>query len=188
MLLPKKDLSTPRRVLSLALQALFFIAIYWVVRGWTVAGMASGSAPRFVATDLHGERVSLADYRGRPLLLHFWASWCRICKFEEGAVSSVAESWPVLTVAMQSGDDEQVRRFMQERGLDWRTIVDETGELAKRFGVRGTPAHFILDGNGRVRYREMGYTTSWGLKLRLWLAGRDLSGGREPGDRPIPNQ
>ncbi len=170
MLLRKKTVSGRRRAFSLILQILIFVAIYLGVRSWMMSGMVSGPPPSFIATDLQGQRVSLADYRGKPVLLYFWASWCHICKFEHGAIDAVSRRWPVLSVAMQSGDDKAVTAYMHDNGLRWRTIVDETGELAKRFGVRGTPAHFILDSQGNVRYREMGYTTAWGLRLRLWLA------------------
>ncbi len=131
--------------------------------------MTTGLAPDIVASDLQGEQVSLADYRGEPVLLYFWASWCKICEFEQGAVQSVSKSWPVLSIAMQSGGSFEVAKFMESKAVQWRTIADQSGDLTKRYGVAGVPALFIIDANGYIRFKETGYTTSWGLKTRLLL-------------------
>ncbi len=140
-----------------------------MIRSWVQRDMVAGLAPAIVANDLNGEQVTLMDYRGEPVLLYFWASWCRICEFEQGGIQSVSQNWPVLSIAMQSGDPEEVAKFMESKGLQWRTIVDERADIAKRFGVAGVPAHFIIDANGYIRFRETGYTTSWGLRARLFL-------------------
>jgi len=140
-----------------------------LVRSWTQRDMITGLAPDIVASDLQGEQVSLTDYRGEPVLLYFWASWCKICEFEQGAVQSVSKNWPVLSVAMQSGGSFEVAKFMESKGVQWRTIADRSGDLTKRYGVAGVPALFIVDANGHIRFKETGYTTSWGLKTRLLL-------------------
>ncbi len=176
MIFSRKNRSTKGRIVSLLIQIMFFVGLFLLVRSWTQKDMITGPAPALTSTDLQGQQVSLSDYRGKPLLVSFWASWCKICQLEQGAISSVSKSWPVLTIAMQSGNKQEVAEFIQERGLNWRTIVDESGDLAKRFGVPGVPAHFILDGEGNIRYREMGYTTTLGLKARLWLTRTFHSG------------
>lgn len=160
-----------RRWLLLAAEILVLLVILFGIRAWTQRDLVGGAAPGFQSQLLGGEQVSLTDYRGRPLLLHFWASWCRVCRLEQGAIRAVAQDWPVLTVAMHSGDAGSVRRYLTEQGLSWATIVDEEGVLARRYGVRGVPTSFVLDPNGEIRFREVGYTTAWGLRARLWLAG-----------------
>ncbi len=89
---------------------------------------------------------------------------------EQGSIQAINEDWPVLTIAMQSGDADEVSKYLRDEGLDWATIVDESGELSRGFGVTGVPASFVLDGAGQVRFKEVGYTTNWGLRARLWLA------------------
>lgn len=152
------------------LQASIFFGIYLGARAWSQRDMLLGAAPEIVSRDIAGETVSLEDYRGDSVLLYFWADWCPICKAQQGAINSVAKSWPVLTVAMQSGGKTKVQDYMTERKLQWRTIVDEAGILAGKYGVPGVPAMFIIDADGNVRSREMGYTTRFGLKFRLWLS------------------
>ncbi len=171
---PRAPVSTRRRLWLLLLQGALFLALYLGARAYLQRDMLHGALPELAVSDLDGRPVRLADYAGRPWLLHVWASWCRICRFERGPVARVAEDWPVLTVAMQSGDAEVVRGFLAQHGLHWRTVADPDGSLARRLGVSAVPAFYVVDGQGRVRFREMGYTTSWGLRLRLWwtrLAG-----------------
>jgi thiol-disulfide isomerase/thioredoxin len=153
------------------LEILIMLALVLGVRAYMQIGTASGPAPALTEVMLDGHPVSLAGLRGEPVLVHFWASWCPICRAEEGNIAAVARHHRVLTVAMQSGDAAAVRRYMQERGWQVPTIVDASGALARTYGVRGTPTSFIIDGQGQIRFVEIGYTTEWGLRARLWLAG-----------------
>lgn len=170
MLFRTRNQSTRRRAITLIAEILLFLLLYLGVKAWMQRDMVEGRAPNIQATDVAGQVVSLTDFHGQPLLLHFWASWCRICQFEQGAVNAVADDWPVLTIAMQSGDAEQVRAFMEKRKLNWQTIADESGNIADEYGVAGVPTSFILDAEGEIRFHESGYTTSAGLRFRLWLA------------------
>ncbi len=156
-------------LLAFVIQVVLFLFLYFALRAWMQREMITGSVPDITATSANGQPVSLRQYRGKPLLLHFWASWCKICRFEQAAITSVEADWPVLTVAMQSGNKDEVAAFLKDHGLKWQTLIDESGSLAKQFGVAGVPANFIIDGQGQIRFQEMGYTTRWGLEARLWL-------------------
>jgi len=159
-----------RKALIIVLELMLIAAVYFGVRAWMQRDMPSGAAPPLAGLTVQGETVRLADYRGEPVLLHFWASWCGICRLEQGSIQDIHEDWPVLTVAMQSGDAREVAEHLRAEGLDWTVVLDEEGELARRFGVRGVPTTFIIDGDGMIRFRESGYSTEWGLRTRLWLA------------------
>lgn len=163
---PKK-----RRWLRWVIEAMLIMALIIGVRTWQQRGMLAGEAPNFEQITLAGKTVQLTDYRGKPVLLHFWATWCPMCALEQDSVSALAKDWPVLTVAFQSGDKEEVQRFITKQQLQaWNVIVDEDGKLATQFGVHGVPTSYILDAKGKIRFREVGLTSSWGLRLRLWLA------------------
>ena len=162
--------SARRRWLVLSIQALVLLLLYLGLRAWMQRDMVSGPVPELTTHLVNGDTFSTHDYRGKVWLLHFWAEWCAICQAEQGAISAVAERWPVVTVAMQSGDRLAVEGYLRAQGLDWRTVVDQSGSIAKRFGVGAVPASFVIDSAGNIRFRETGYTSSWGLRLRLWLA------------------
>ena len=53
------------------------------------------------------------------------------------------------------------------------TVLDEDGAISKRYGLRGVPAVFVLDGSGKIRFSSVGYTSELGIRIRLWLAGRE---------------
>lgn len=158
------------------LEALLIIAIVVAVQLWQARGLPAGPAPQLAGTLADGRAASLADAlkaaNGRPVLVAFWATWCPVCKAEEGNIAAVAHDWPLLSVAMQSGDAAAVARHLKERGLAFDAIVDADGRLAADWKVRGVPTHFIVDGRGIVRFQLVGYATEPGLRARLWWAAR----------------
>ncbi len=147
------------------------IVVLVAMRVYTHRGIVQGTAPPIEGPLLTGERLSLTELRGRPVLIHFWATWCTICRSEHGSLESIARDYPVITVAMQSGGTAEVRSYVRQHALRAPVLVDEFGDLAHTYGVRAVPASFILDKNGVIRYVEVGYTTEAGLRARLWLAG-----------------
>lgn len=157
---------------GLAVDALIAIVLLLALRAWLQWDLASGPAPDFVAADLAGRPVALADYRGEPLLLHFWASWCSVCSAEQASIDAIADDHALLGVAMQSGDAAQVRAHMAREGLGFRNLNDPRGELAARYGVTAVPATFILDGEGGIRFVERGWSSELGLRARLWWLQR----------------
>ncbi len=152
------------------IDALLIVAIFVGIQFWMQRGMAQGDAPDFKTILTGGQAVELSDYRGSPLLLHFWASWCPYCNFEQGSITDLAKDSQVLTVAFQSGDRTEVIAFMEKKGIQkWPVISDEDGKLAQSYGVSAVPSTFIIDGKGKIRFKTAGLTSKWGLQLRLWL-------------------
>lgn len=159
------------RLRPLFFQLLFLVVLVAAGRAYLLRDAVSGQAPDFVLADLAGEPVALADYRGRPLLVYFWAAWCGVCGVQGSAVAAVAEDWPVLAVATRSGTPEEVAAHLEETGDRYPSVVDPDGRVADQFGASGVPMFFVIDGQGDIRFVERGYTTGWGLRARLWLAG-----------------
>ncbi|WP_295390321.1 protein disulfide oxidoreductase [uncultured Thiodictyon sp.] len=151
---------------------LLVLAVVVGVQWWQTRTFATGAAPPLVGETLDGQTINLKDLRGRPVLVHFWATWCPICKLGNGGIDAIAHDHRVLAVAMQSGGAAEVRRFMAERGLSFPVVLDPDGELARRWGVAGVPASFVLDPAGQIAYATMGASTEIGLRARLWAAGR----------------
>lgn len=129
-----------------------------------MAAAATGTAP---ATTLAAWR---AQHPGQAVAVHFWAEWCSICKLEEPSIASLSTTWPVLGVAMQSGNAERVAQVQRQRGMPWQTAVDPQGTLSRSWGVRSVPALVVIDAHGQVRFATSGYTPEWAMRLRLWWA------------------
>jgi len=145
---------------------LFLLAI----RAYQQRDAASGVAPPLSGTDVHGQPLVLAAYRGQPVLVYFWATWCGVCKATQSNVDALARELPVLSIASQSGSAAEVTAYVREHGIVPKVVVDAQGALAKRFGVRAFPTTFVIDRDGEIRHVEVGYTTELGLRLRMWLA------------------
>ena len=146
------------------------------IRAWQQQGAAHGVGPALAGTLLDGQAYDIAARSDGPVLVHFWASWCAICRAQHGSIEGVARDHAVVTVAMRSGDAAAVRGHLTEHAGTFAVLNDPSGALADRWGVRAVPASFIVDAQGRVRFVEVGYTTSWGLRWRLWWAGHARRG------------
>ncbi|MFA5502700.1 MAG: redoxin domain-containing protein [Sulfurovaceae bacterium] len=103
----------------------------------------------------------------KPIIVHFWGSWCPVCKTEIANINSLAKDYEVITVAVNSGSDQDIKAFLQKRGLQLRVINDENGEIASGFGIEVFPTTLIYDSNGTLQFSEVGYRTVAGLIGRM---------------------
>ncbi len=107
--------------------------------------------------------------KGKPVVIHFWATWCRVCKMESDNIDRLARKYEVITIAVNSGSDDEIRNYMEQQGVHFNVYNDNEGRWAKRFGVEVFPTTFIYDAKGVLRFTEVGYTTTAGLMTRLKL-------------------
>ena len=120
------------------------------------------AAPEFARVDLEHRQVSLADYRGKVVLLNFWATWCAPClaevrRFAEWQRSYGPRGLQVVGVSM---DDEEppVRAAYQRFGLNYPVVMGDEKLGALYGGVLGLPVTFLIDGNGKIRFQHQGAT------------------------------
>lgn len=160
----KKKRSWKRIALELGVVAAIFLG----VRAYQSRDAAVGPAPALTARTIDDSVVELQG--DEPVLVHFWATWCGVCEAEEGNVRAVSESSRVISIASQSGARGAVAAYARSHDLDFPIVNDPSGALAHRWGVSAFPTSFIVDPDGEIRHVEVGYTTSLGLRARLWLA------------------
>lgn len=158
-----------KRYVKLGLEILFFIALFMAVRAWQQRDVLSGTVPDVSAVTINGQTVSILSDK-KPLLIHFWATWCPVCRLEQGSIDALAKDYNVVTIAMQSGENDLLETYLQENQLSFPVINDSDGTLVQRFGVRGVPASFVVDSENKIAFTEVGYTSEIGLRLRMWLA------------------
>lgn len=158
------------RGMKLFIEIMLIIAVFFAVKSYSQRDLVNDKLPYFESTLLSGQKFVSNNLKSKPLLLHFWASWCPVCELEKESIESLSKDYQVISVAMKSGTDMEVKQYMNENLLSFPTIVDEHGTLSEKFGIRGVPVSFIVSPNGQIAFSEIGYTTELGLRLRLWLA------------------
>jgi cytochrome c biogenesis protein CcmG/thiol:disulfide interchange protein DsbE len=146
--------------------------------GQTAMGRSAQSpvhkpAPVFVRPDLSGHRVDLKSYRGKVVLLNFWATWCAPCQVELPRFRSWQEKYgpqglQVLAVSMDDGD-AQVRRTVQRLHLDFPVVMGDARLGEAYGGVLGLPVTFLVDRQGVVVAKVKGETDLDALEMRVKL-------------------
>jgi thiol-disulfide isomerase/thioredoxin len=122
------------------------------------AGRIGATAPDFEWTDLDGKTVRLSSYRGKVVVVNFWATWCLPCREEMPALQRVAASEPDVVVLevdlMEPGD--KARSFLDSLGLDrLQPVLDGDGATTRRYGVLTLPSTFFVDKDGVIRHLEL---------------------------------
>lgn len=139
----------------------------FLIPGTYAAGFearAATPAPILNARDLNGASRSLADYRGKVVLLNFWASWCPPCLREMPSMERLRIKMagrPLEIVALASAESpDDVKTFLSKMKLGFPILLDTDGSNTKRWKVFALPTSFLLDAKGRVRYVLTG-PTEW---------------------------
>lgn len=117
-------------------------------------------APDFRLLSREGPAISLSDFRGKTVILNFWASWCVPCKEEMPYLEAIhrergGQGVVVLGVNIEE-EKGTVDQFMQEMGLTFPVVLDSNGSVTNRYFVRYIPTTFILDKDGVIRLKKVG--------------------------------
>jgi len=114
--------------------------------------------------------TSYTPQKEKPLLVHFWATWCGVCSMEASNIQRLSEKYEVLTITVQSGSIENIKAQMKKEGVTFKVVEDPDGMLSRQFKVSAFPTDFIYDAKGKLYSTDVGYTTTAGLLARLKLA------------------
>lgn len=106
----------------------------------------------------------------KPILVHFWATWCPTCKFEASNIQTLSKDYEVLTIAVQSGSNEEIQKYLDEHKISFNVVNDFDGLYSKKFNIQAFPTSFIYDKNKKLKFTEVGYTTTAGLYSRMALS------------------
>lgn len=111
------------------------------------------SAPEFEATNTDGEKVSLADYQGKVVLINFWASWCGPCVNEMPLNNDVFQEHAdeIVTLFVNVGESKgTVNEFLSAHQFQFPVIIDATGKLSELYSITGLPVTYILNKEGAI--------------------------------------
>lgn len=140
-------------VIAAALVVILFVGLGKdpaAIRSPLIGRPAPSFALREVGT---GRTVDIAQFRGKPLVINFWATWCGPCWEEHPVLVANARvlqpNVQFLGVVFQD-TEEKIQGFLQQRGTAYPTVVDDRGKTAIAYGVGGVPETFFLDANGKI--------------------------------------
>ena len=124
-------------------------------------GKNGSAAPDFELKSLDGKQVRLSDYRGRAVLLNFWATWCAPCKIEmpwfvDLQKQYAAQGLQVIGVAMDDSGEETIAKFAQQMGVNYPVLIGKEAVGDAYGGVEFLPTTFIIDRQGKVVDRVFG--------------------------------
>ena len=130
---------------------------------------ASYPAPDFTLASLDGRSVTLSAFRGRVVLVEFWATWCGPCRYSTPSMEQIAKEFRqqgVEVLLINAGEGSAAIRQWAGRRFSAATILlDQDGAVAERYGVNGIPRLLVINQDGLVQYDEGGY--SGGLERNL---------------------
>ncbi len=124
-----------------------------------VAARVNFQAPDFALTTLEGKSITLGEYRGKIVLINFWATWCPPCRAEMPELNAVAQAHrdQLIVLAINNGETiERVQSFVAEFQLTFPVLLDPDGAVASKYAVLGLPTSFFVDRNGLVRAANIG--------------------------------
>lgn len=124
-----------------------------------IAARVNFQAPDFVLTTTDEKEIALSDYRGKVVLINFWATWCPPCRAEMPDIRDAALAHPddFIVLAINNGESaETAKNFARLFNLQFPILLDYDGAVARKYNVQGMPTSFFIDRAGIVRAATMG--------------------------------
>lgn len=140
-------------------------AVIFVIFGIFMIGTTSVSAqeaPDFTLTDLEGNEVSLSDFKGKVIIIDFWATWCGPCKMEIPSFIKLQEDYQddvvILGVSLDQGGPKAVVPFAKKMNINYPIVYGDGSVVQAYGGIRGIPTTFVVDRDFNIQRKYVGYT------------------------------
>lgn len=163
----------PRIIHSLKMRRIVLVLL--CVLGF---GMTRAALPSVTLADIDGNSVSIAELaqKGKPVIISFFATWCKPCMRELKALDEVYEDWKdetgvtIYIVSIdQAQDIQKVKPLVDGNGWDFEVLLDPNGTLKRAMNVQQIPHVFVVDSKGKIVYNHVGYNPGDELTLRTYL-------------------
>lgn len=135
------------------------------------AQLISGSAPNFTMQSFEGESITLNDFKGTPVIINFWASWCLECDKEMALLQESAQRYQgeVVFLGIDYLDTEpKARAYLERFGITYPNGPDLGGRISNDFNIKGVPETFFIGKDGTIRGLKVGPLTQ--AELEGWIA------------------
>ena len=165
-----------KRRSSLLVNALFFLVVFLGLSAFQTRNMLSASgpsAPALAGPLLAGGSYDIATAGDRPILVYFFAPWCKVCAASSDNLTRLRrlrddESLEILAVVLDWQDRDEVRSYVDRHEFDLPVVLGDS-RMAKDWRVYGFPMYYVLDSDHQIRRRDFGYSSQFGLWWRTWF-------------------
>jgi peroxiredoxin len=166
--------SKRRRLLRWCAEGAIALGIFVALGQWQTRTLLTNGAvaPDFVGRTLDGTEVRLSDHVGERIFLHFWATWCGVCRQEFGMLNRLQQELPPGTRIIAVSSDEELgalQGFATAHGLNY-PIWLASQEVMRAYQVHALPTNYFIDASGQVASSTVGMSSAWAVRARLRLA------------------
>lgn len=127
-------------------------------------------APEFTVTTLDGEKISLKELKGKPVVLNFWATWCSPCRREIPELNELARKYRdrAIFLAFTDEDEMRVKKFLENQPFEYKIVV-RSKDVRKLYHVNAFPTHFVVSPAGYIAFKQVGYIPGTAKRLESVL-------------------
>lgn len=127
---------------------------------WSIDKVIGENAPDFILKDMSGKDVSLSSFKGKPVVLNFWATWCPYCRQERPHLKSLHEEYKdndlIIIAVSVDKSSKTVRRFLEQNPAPYIVLTDPEGMAASMYNVMGYPTTYLIDRKGKINQKFVG--------------------------------
>lgn len=176
---PQNTRQFSKKLKSFLLNALFFVAVFVAASTFQARNMLSTSetpAPSLNGPLLRGGSYDIATSGTRPVLVYFFAPWCKFCAASSDNLTRLRrlrdeKTLEILAVALDWQNRDEVLEYVNRHAIDLPVVLGDR-RIAEDWRVQAFPTYYVLDSERRIRRRDLGYSTQFGLLWRTWLASQ----------------
>jgi peroxiredoxin len=158
-----------RRLFLIAASIVFALAVSFTLLNnraeglppWPLEKTIGQEAPELVLKDLAGKKVSTSSFKGKTVLLNFWATWCSYCRKERAELNTLHMKYSeknlvILSVSIDKSDSK-LKSYMKKHPAEFIVLSDAEGESSKSYEIAGLPTTYLIDDKGIIRHKFVGY-------------------------------
>ena len=159
--------------LSLVFDVFIILSVFLAFHAWHTKNLpVNGPVPQTVLALLEGSGIQSAVSPGETGIVYFFAPWCFYCRNSIGNLDDLVGEGSVAwgtAVALDYSEAGEVKAFVNQTGISLPVLMG-TRQTAADWGIRAFPTYFVVDAQGRISSRSVGYSTCIGMLVRNWLA------------------